>query len=143
MKTRTNQKKAKLSTAHAVLVRLGAAVLVLGALAVNAPSTLGCPCGSTQPSSVSDTCAGLSPSCYGSSCTRVQSERPLWCKYIDCGLCLTDDWWSIGGVTVWETIWDSQSNSCSETCVCSGTSRFVPVTVYETTRADPNCPPHS
>jgi hypothetical protein len=144
VKTLTNQTKGRMLISHPVLARLGAAVLVFGALALTAPVALACPCGSTQPTATSDTCTGLNP-CYGSApCSRVVASRPLWCTYVNCGACLTSDWWNQGGVLVNETIYDSTSNFCSQSCQCGPSSRYVTgVTVYETTYADPNCPPHS
>lgn len=118
---------------HAVLPLLSAAIIL------STSSGLAGPCGSSQPSTVSDTCGSAVPcQSYGQACTRIESDgQPLFCKYAANANCLTKDWWNQGGTLVWCTVYDSPSDYCSQTCACVGPSRHVQMTVYETTYS--NC----
>jgi len=138
MKIRMNRMQKSLLAYHTPLGRLGAALLLFGLSALTTASALAGPCGSSQPSNISDTCYSVTPPCLGvAPCTRVVAGRPLWCKYAENSNCLTQEWWEQGGVQVWRDVYANPSNFCSASCACGPISTFSVDIVYETTYS--NC----
>jgi len=118
---------------------LGLAAVAIIGFNISVPSAKAGSCGTGQPTTTSDTCgATIHTPCpnYGSACTRVSADRPLWCTYapvINCKEIEVDN-----GVQVYETVIGKNGQaSCANNCLCtSQTDTWTgPVTVYFYTQA--------